>query len=192
MIFLETERLLFRPHRREDEPAFIRMHTDPRVRRYAGGPAWSGEIALQRFQTEYLGKPYKTYGLWAAVLKMESKGKENEEEKFIGSAGLRFVRAGEASLGLYFAPFYWGRGFGTEAGRAFVDLAFDRLELSRVVADVEKGHTASERVLQKVGFAKVREEVIPGGSRIICHYELPLKALKEEKHMPIPMRRART
>lgn len=192
MIFLSTPRLLFRPHHRDDEPAFIRMHTDPRVRRYVGGPAWSKEKAMQRFRAEYLGKPQKTYGLWAAILKMESKGRESEEGKFIGSAGLRFVRAGEASLGLYFAPLYWGRGVGTEAGRAFVDLAFDRLKLNRVVADVEKGHAASERVLQKLGFAKIREEVIPGGRRIICHYELPLNALKEEKHVPIPILRATT
>lgn len=166
------------------------MHTDARVRHYVGGPAWTKEKAIQRFRTEYLGKPHKTYGLWAAILKMESKGKENEEGKFIGSAGLRFVRAGEASLGLYFAPLYWGRGLATEAGRAFVNLAFDNLKLNRVVADVERGHAASERVLQKLGFASVREEVIPGGRRIICHYELPLKVRQEEKHLPPPTRRA--
>lgn len=184
MIFLETERLLFRPHRPEDEPAFIQMHTDSRVRRYAGGPAWSKEKATQRFQTEYLGKPQKIYGLWATVLKEKRKGNRETEGKFIGSTGLRFVRAGEASLALYFAPLYWGRGLGAEAGQAFVNLAFDRLKLSLVVADVEKGHAASERVLQKLGFTIVREEVIPGGRRIICHYELPRKAHNEEESTP--------
>lgn len=176
MTFLETDRLLFRPHKPEDEPAFIAMHTDPQVRRYVGGPAWSKEKAVHRFRTEYLGKPHKTYGLWAAALKRKSKGKREGEAKFIGSAGLRFVRAGEASLGLYFDRPYWGRGFATEAAQAFVALAFDRLKLNRVVADVEKGHTASERVLQKLGFADVREERIPGGPRIIRHYELRHKS----------------
>jgi RimJ/RimL family protein N-acetyltransferase len=177
-IFLETDRLLFRRHLPEDQPAFIEMHTNPTVRRYVGGPAWSREKAVDRFRTQYLHKPAKTYGLWATILKTESKKTESkkkvaEEEKFIGSTGLRYVRPGEASLGLYFDRPYWGHGLATEAACAFVDLAFTKLRLDRVVADVEKGHTASERVLHKLGFIVTRQESVPGSARIIRHFELP-------------------
>jgi RimJ/RimL family protein N-acetyltransferase len=149
------------------------MHTNPSVRRYVGGPAWSREKAVERFRAQYLHKPAKTYGLWAAILKTESKRKGTAEGKFIGSTGLRLVRAGEASLGLYIDHPYWGRGLATEAARAFVDLAFTKLHLDLVVADVEKGHLASERVLHKLGFVVNREEPIPGSHRIIRHFELP-------------------
>jgi RimJ/RimL family protein N-acetyltransferase len=174
MIFLETPRLLFRPHHHEDEPAFIATHTDPQVRRYVGGPAWSKEKATDRFRTEYLGKPHKTYGLWATILKGNTKGEGTAEGKFIGSTGLRFVRAGEASLGLYLTPLYWGRGLATEAAQAFVDLAFGRLKLTHVVADVEKSNLPSERILQKLGFAVTREETVLGSRphRVLRHYEL--------------------
>jgi hypothetical protein len=37
VIFFETTRLLFRSHEGRDEEEFIRMHTDPEVRRYVGG-----------------------------------------------------------------------------------------------------------------------------------------------------------
>ncbi len=36
MIFLETERLLFRSHEAEDEADFVQMQSDPEVRRYCG------------------------------------------------------------------------------------------------------------------------------------------------------------
>jgi hypothetical protein len=54
MIFLETNRLLFRTHEPQDEADFIRMHTDPEVRRYVGGSAWPVEKAVARFRGSYL------------------------------------------------------------------------------------------------------------------------------------------
>lgn len=60
MIFLETERLLFRSHEAGDEADFVSMHTDPEVRRYVGGQAWPLEKARNRFREEYLGRPDET------------------------------------------------------------------------------------------------------------------------------------
>jgi hypothetical protein len=45
VIFFETTRLLFRSHQAQDKEEFIQMHTDPKVRRYVGGQAWSLEHA---------------------------------------------------------------------------------------------------------------------------------------------------
>ena len=57
MTFLETHRLIFRSHEAQDESAFVRMQTDPEVRRYVGGPPWPLEKALSRFRNDYLGQP---------------------------------------------------------------------------------------------------------------------------------------
>jgi RimJ/RimL family protein N-acetyltransferase len=73
MTFLETERLILRQHEAADENDFIRMHTDPEVRRYIGGHAWPLEKALHRFHNQYLGRPTDTYGLWATILKEDGK-----------------------------------------------------------------------------------------------------------------------
>jgi RimJ/RimL family protein N-acetyltransferase len=72
MIFLETERLLFRSHESRDEPDFVDMHTDPEVRRYVGGEAWPLEKAQTRFRNDYVSKPTQAYGMWAAILKQEN------------------------------------------------------------------------------------------------------------------------
>jgi [ribosomal protein S5]-alanine N-acetyltransferase len=165
MIFLETERMLFRPHERGDEADFVNMHTDPEVRRYAGGQAWPLEKAQSRFRDQYLGQPTEAYGLWATILK--------EDGRYIGCCGLRAPGDGmAASLGYYLARAYWGRGLASEASRAFIEVAFNRWGLDRVEADVEKGNAASERILQKLGFKYMRHEEIPGRGRIIDFYEL--------------------
>jgi len=167
MIFVETERLLFRSHEAKDEAEFVRMQTDPEVRRYVGGQerGWSLEKAQYRFRNEYLGRPTVRYGLWATILK--------EEEKYIGCCGLRAAQAEkEAHLGFYFARPYWGQGFASEASKAFIAAAFTRLRLLRLVADVEEGNDASEHVLRKFGFQCVSREEIPRNGRIILFYEL--------------------
>ena len=142
------------------------MQTDPEVRRYVGGKAWPHEKAVYRFRNEYLGRPSKTSGLWATILKTESR--------YIGYCGLhRTCNAnGEESvrLGYYIARPYWGRGLATEASHAFLDVAFSQLHLSELFADVEKGNEASEHILRKLGFALVGQENLP--SRILHIYRL--------------------
>jgi ribosomal-protein-alanine N-acetyltransferase len=165
MIFLETERLLFRTHELRDEADFIAMHTDSEVRRYMGGQAWPLEKAQFRFRNEYLGRPTKMFGLWATILK--------EEAKYIGSCG---IRAGknetETNLGYILARPYWRRGLASEAAKAFIEIAFTRVRSHRLLADVEKGNDASEHILQKFGFKYLSQELIPANGRIILLYEL--------------------
>lgn len=171
MIFLETERLLFRSHEAEDEDDFVQMHTDPEVRRYVGGQAWPLEKAVHRFRNEYLGQPRDIHGLWATVLK--------DERRYVGCCGLRLSVDG-ASLGYYVARAYWGRGIASEACRSFIDVAFHRLNLPQVSATVEKGHAASEHILRKFGFKYVNQEQIPASRRIICLYQLPRSKWEKE------------
>jgi len=165
MIFLETERLLFRTHEDSDEPEFIAMHTDPEVRRYVGGQPWPLKKAKDRFRNQYLGRPTETYGLWAAILK--------EEERYIGCCGLRASQDGSAAhLGYYFARPYWRRGLASEASKAFIDVAFCRLGLPSLIADVQEGNVASEKILRKFGFRYARREEIPSSGRVLLLYEL--------------------
>ena len=173
MIFHETPRLLYRSHRAEDEEEFIRMHTDPEVRLYVGGQAWSLEKARDRFRNQYLGKPSRIYGLWATVLK--------DEQKYIGCCGLRAGHKEEtAHLAYYFARPYWGRGFASEGSKAFIDIAFTRLRLRRLLADVDEGHAVSRHILEKFGFELVGREEIAASGRVILLYELPAPEWREK------------
>ena len=173
MIFLETDRLLFRSHEPQDEPAFIAMHTDPEVRRFVGDQPWPLEKAQLRFRNEYLGKPNDTHGLWATILK--------EEGNYIGSCGLRAGdHSTEAHLGFYLAQPYWRRGLASEACNALIEFAFTRLGLLRLLADVQKGNAASEHILHKLGFKYFNQQVIPANGRILHFYELTKSAWEKK------------
>jgi [ribosomal protein S5]-alanine N-acetyltransferase len=164
MAFLETERLLFRAHKLEDEDDFVRMHTDPEVRRYVGGQPWTLDKARSRFREQYLSRPGRTYGLWATVLKWQGK--------FIGSCGLSGHEP-TVRLAFYIARPYWGQGFASEASLAFIDLGFRRLHLPRIVANVDSENQVSKHLLEKFGFRHISKERIAASGRTICLYELP-------------------
>jgi ribosomal-protein-alanine N-acetyltransferase len=150
---LETERLVFRHHEEADLDAYCEMMADPEFRRLSGGPPLSREEAERSFREAWL--PPKPLGLLATVFKPEGR--------YIGRCGLYphrgegdVVIAGEAVLAYYLARPYWGRGLATEAGRAFIAYGFGERGLSRIVAGANTNNRASNRVLEKLGFARVR------------------------------------
>jgi len=168
-IILESERLLFRPHLITDLDDYCTMEMDINVRRYVGGYPRSREDAEKRFPKN---QPQKMVtdrlALWAPVLKAENI--------YVGRCGLvphfnpdRGPIPGEAALGYYIASKYWGQGFATEAGRAFIHFGFNELALTRIVATAEKGNDASMHVLQKLGFALACTEE---GQRTFYHFTL--------------------
>ena len=166
-IILESERLFFRQHVLADIDNYCAMEMDPDCRRYVGGRPRTREEAEHRFQGSL--KPVTNrLSMWATVFKPKGD--------YIGRCGIypHFKPDGdifrdEASLGLYIAKAYWGRGFATEAGRAFINLGFDELKLSRIVTMVQVGNDASVRVLEKLGFVLADTEI---GKRSFYHFEL--------------------
>jgi ribosomal-protein-alanine N-acetyltransferase len=159
----ETPRLAFRAHESRDEPDFVAMQTDPEVRRFAGNRAWSPDEAALRFRSTFLGKPERTYGLWATIFKPEAR--------YIGFCGLVWTN-GDAHLGYYLARPYWGRGLANEAAEEFLRFAFSELRLARVLTDIESGHRRSERIAEKLGFTRIGEKEVGDAGRVIGRYEL--------------------
>jgi ribosomal-protein-alanine N-acetyltransferase len=137
------------------------MHTDPEVRRFTGGRAWSVDDAVTRFRARYLHRPRRTYGLWAAILE--------RDDAYVGMCGVH-GSARAAHLAFYLARPYWGRGLAAEAARAFVETAFDRLHLTRVLATADEGNLRSARILNALGFRSARTETLASG-RTLVHYE---------------------
>jgi RimJ/RimL family protein N-acetyltransferase len=58
-------------------------------------------------------------------------------------------RSGE--IGYVFNPDFHGNGYATEAGEVLLHLAFDELDLHRVIARVDARNTASSAVLHRLG-----------------------------------------
>ena len=85
----------------------------------------------------------------------EAAGGELENGEPIGGLGLDplpdVYRIG-SDVGYWLARGAWGRGYATEAMRAFVPWVFAHFDFSRLQAHVYAPNAASARVLEKVGF----------------------------------------
>ena len=77
------------------------------------------------------------------------------EDALIGCAGLSLEpRGGE--IGYWIAKAHWGRGYGSDAARRLVALAFETFGLARVRAASHVDNPASARVLEKAGLCLLR------------------------------------
>jgi ribosomal-protein-alanine N-acetyltransferase len=63
----------------------------------------------------------------------------------------------EIELAYGLAKPYWGSGFATEAARACLRYGFAEMKLERIVAVVNPGNVASQRVLEKLGMKYTRD-----------------------------------
>jgi RimJ/RimL family protein N-acetyltransferase len=70
--------------------------------------------------------------------------------------GLQILEDGpEVELGYKLGPEYRGRGYATEAGRAWLAYGFETLGLDRIVAVAWPENAASWRVMEKLGMTRV-------------------------------------
>lgn len=146
---LETERLLLRPWRDADRAPFAALNADPRV--MAHFPSVLGRLdsdaAVGRFRD---GFARRGWGLWA----VEVKG----GAPFVGFTGLNPTRADlpfapAVEIGWRLAAAHWGRGYASEAARAALGFAFERLRLPEIVSFAVPGNARSIAVMRRLGLA---------------------------------------
>jgi ribosomal-protein-alanine N-acetyltransferase len=145
---IETPRLRLRRLRPSDEPDLIALDSDPDVMRYVGSPAGprppdeTAERARRRIHEDQ-----GPLGFW----RVESRGHGG----FYGLGALvRMPDGGDVELAYRLVRLAWGRGIATEAAGARVDYALRVVKLPRVVAVTYAENRASQRVLEKLGFAR--------------------------------------
>lgn len=157
MPILETPRLVLLPlsrtllQRRSEEETF----TLP--------CPWPGErVQDVHFPAEWPGDPLPLFPLWLAALPGEVK-----EGSFVAvtrdthtAAGLLGTKGtvsvgGEIEIGYGFGPGHRGQGYATEAVQALTLHLLGQPRIRAVTAQTALGNRASERVLQKVGFARI-------------------------------------
>lgn len=143
---VETPRLTLRAFTGADLPALARIGADPRVAPMMGTipvPWPEAEIRAWVERSRFRGAVGFRLGI---ALK---------DGRLIGSAGLG---GAPASLAYFLDPAAWGRGYATEAMRAFLAACFARFPgLDVIAADHYADNPASGRVLQKLGFVKTGE-----------------------------------
>ena len=143
----ETERLRLRTHTDEDFDEFFDLHRREDVARYL---PWyprdeeTARTALRRHQELDVDRDGR--GLTLA-------GIDKETGRYVGDFVLilRSVEHQCGEVGYVLHPDFAGRGLATEGARHMLEIAFDRLQLRRVVARIDARNVASARVLAKLG-----------------------------------------
>ena len=147
---LTTPRLLLRPWRDDDLPAYAAMNADPRVMEFFHSTfsRAQSDASAARIRDHF---DRHGFGMWA----VEVRG----QAPFIGFVGLahvpfesHFTPAVEAGWRL--AADHWGRGYATEAARAALHFGFEQLNLDRIVAFAVPANVRSTRVMQRLGMTR--------------------------------------
>ncbi len=151
---LVTERLVLRRWRDADRAPFAAMNADPDVMRYFVKPLDRAEsdAFVDRIERHF---EEHGWGLWAL--------ERRDTGTFIGYTG-----PWPATFEAHFAPAVeigwrlcrsaWGVGFATEAAKAAVADAHNRVGIAEIVSFTATGNERSWRVMERIGMQRV-----PGG-----------------------------
>jgi ribosomal-protein-alanine N-acetyltransferase len=167
---LTTTRLLLRPWRDDDLPAFAALNADARVMEFFPKRltvAESDELAARiRANCELHG-----FGLWAIEISAGAP--------FVGYVGLNVPRFEThftpcVEIGWRLAFEHWGKGLATEAAQAAVRFGFEQLGLTEIVSFTVPDNIRSRRVMKRLGMSHEPAEdfdhpLLPSGDRLCRH-----------------------
>ena len=149
-VTITTQRLVLRPWREDDVPAFAAMNADPRVMEFFPKCLTHAEsvaaVGRHRAHFERHG-----FGQWA----VEAPG----VAPFVGRVGImvfdadtHFTPCVEAGWRLAFE--HWGRGYATEAARAAVGYGFSAAGLKEIVSFTVPANVRSRAVMERLGMTR--------------------------------------
>ena len=169
---LTTARLLLRRPTSLDLPRFYEIYGDPQTNLFnPAGPIPSLEAARVKFEHKLLHWQSHGHGTWAVAL----LGAPEDVIGFGGLAGLHFGETERTNLGFRFATSAWGSGYASELAAASVEVARDRLHLDEIWATARESHSASRRVLEKIGMQRIAVKPDPRGVPASVWYRLTLR-----------------
>ncbi len=147
MIILETERLILRTLEMEDIDLVMSFWGDEEVMRYCGG-AGSKERELRSLR--YYINMYNERGFSPYLTILKGSG------DILGVCGFNPPNNGyDAEILYHLAKKYWGMGYATEAAKACLEYAKNHLKIRRIGASIDPENTASQKILEKLGFQYV-------------------------------------
>lgn len=168
-VHCDTARLRLRPWCDADRGPFAALNADPRV--MAHFPALisraQSDASVDAWQVHLTEHGFSN---WALELRATGA--------FIGFTGLTVPRrvlpfSPCVEIGWRLAHAHWGRGYASEAARAALWLAFERLQLPEIVSFTALGNQRSRTVMQRIGMHNTGEDfdhpALPQGHRLRRH-----------------------
>lgn len=163
---IETERLSLRPFVLDDVPAI-----DPIYRE--AWPHWPGPLSgsidetRAHVQRRIALQRERGISLWLA--------RDRRTGEVVGHCGLQPLeqRGPEVEVGYAFGRAWWGHGLATEGAAACLRVAFEELDLERVVAVTMPSNAGSRAVMEKLGMRYERTGLLHGYRQVLYALERP-------------------
>ncbi|MGT2667022.1 GNAT family N-acetyltransferase [Streptococcus rifensis] len=148
---LETERLLLRPLTEEDAPAIFAYTSLAEVARLSGLPvATSTAVVQDQLRQRIADAQMGAYPPPYVILFKETN-------RLVGTIGFsRRLHESCLAIGYSLHPDYWGQGLMVEAGKVFVQEAFNSLSIDTIELYTYAFNHQSRRVAEKLGFQQER------------------------------------
>jgi RimJ/RimL family protein N-acetyltransferase len=142
---IRTDRLRLRNWRESDREAFARLNAAPEVTQDLGGPLDRIE-SVAKFDRYMAAFERHGFCRWAL---------EDLSGQFLGYAGVMPSRHGHplgphSDIGWRLVRVAWGRGYATEAARASLQDAFERMRLKEVFAYTSADNFRSRAVIGRL------------------------------------------
>lgn len=155
---LTTKRLILRPIAKKDSKALIESVNNIKVSRYLLAVPYPYRMKDAKWWINHCAKLLKEKPRESYEFAIELKS----EKKQIGGIAVNHIDKfqGKATIGYWLGEKYWKQNYGSEALKALINFAFDKLKLRRLEAGVFKENMASAKLLEKHGFKKegIRKE----------------------------------
>ena len=144
---LASARLVLRPFRRSDLPAFTAYRSDPEVARYQSWSSYTPQDADAFFaRQEHLA--FDTDGSWFQLAVERAA-----DGVLLGDVALHFFDEGrQVEIGFTFDRAHQGAGYANEAVARVLALLFGEMGKHRVVATVDVENARAVRLLERLCF----------------------------------------
>ena len=164
---LETKRMFLKKMTMDDVSDLQKIFSDPIAMQYY--PKTFNEEETKAWIEKVLDNYEKhNAGMWMCYLK--------ETSEFVGQCGLHFHSnldgRDEVEVGYLFVRAFWGQGLATEAAKAVMTYAKEKLDVHRLISLVRPENNSSKRVAEKNDLTPEKEIIYKGLRHIVYVYEL--------------------
>ena len=163
---LETERLILQLVNIEDAEFILELYNSPNFIKFIGDRNLRTVKDAENYIKEKFLPHVDKYGFGSFVISRKS------DRKKIGNVGI-YMRDGlnAPDIGFSFLPEFEGKGFGFEASKKLMEVAFSEFDLKKISAITTKENISSQKLIEKLGLKYQSIVNLPDDPEDLLYYE---------------------
>ena len=163
---LEIEQLILQPVKMEDAEFILELYNSPNFIKFIGDRNLRTVEDAENYIKEKFLPHVEKHGFGSYVIVTKS------DTKKIGNVGI-YVRDGldAPDIGFSFLPEFEGKGYGFEASKKLMEIAFSEFGLKKISAITTKENIASQKLIEKLGLKFQSIVQLPDDPEDLLYYE---------------------